>query len=129
MHNSEGAGVPAILIASKHVWFVQLKLRRQGNEQYNTRQLPEALEHYNNAKCVLENTKGAQPEDQAEVLHNLVTTELNIAAVHIAQQHYGAAVKSCTTALSMDNNNIKALTRRAKAHRGRHDLQVSICLA
>lgn len=108
---------------------MQLNLRRQGNQQYNKRQFPEALEHYTKAKRLLENTKGAQSDGQAEVLHNLVTTQLNIAAVHIAQQHYGAAVKSCTEALSMDNNNIKALTRRAKAHKGRHDLEVRICLA
>lgn len=105
---------------------LQLTLRRQGNEHYKLKQFTEALANYNSAKCLLEKAKASQGESQEEVICNLVATELNIAAVHISEQHYGAAIKSCTSALSVDGKNTKALMRRAKAHKGRHNLEVCL---
>ena len=105
---------------------LQLRLRRQGNEQYRLRHLTEALESYNSAKRLLENVSGAETEDQQQIQENLVATELNIAAVYFTQQHYGAAIKRCSKALSMDGQNIKALMRRAKAHQGRNNLEVCL---
>lgn len=105
---------------------MQLTLRRQGNEHYKMKHFTEALDHYNKAKRLLLNIKASRDEDQQEIQRNQVAVELNIAAVHVSQQHYGAAIRSCTTALSIDGNNTKALMRRAKAHKGRHNLEVCL---
>ena len=105
---------------------LQLKRRRHGNDHYKLRQFKEALEAYDNAKALLQNLNGVklESEHQQEVARNLIATELNIAALHYTQQHYGAAIKCCSRALTIDGQNAKALLRRAKAHLGRHNLEV-----
>ena len=104
---------------------MQLKLRRQGNEHYKQKQFKSALEAYTRAKAMVDNLNGLDVEQSQEVARNLLATELNIAAVHYTEQHFGTAIKCCSKALAIDGQNVKALLRRAKAHIGRHNLEVN----
>ena len=100
--------------------------RRQGNQHYRQQDFAAALVHYNNAISILEPLKGCAAEYQEEIDTNVVKAYLNIAALHLAKQYYGQAIAWCTKALTKDQQNEKALLRRAKAHVGRHNYQVSI---
>lgn len=104
---------------------MQLVERRQGNVRYKRRHFTEALEHYSKAASMLEGLSGRAEEEQQEVDANLGSVYLNIAAVHLQQQYYGEAVKWCTKALKLNRSNDRALLRRAKAHMGRHNYQVT----
>lgn len=104
---------------------MQLIERRQGNVHYKKKQFTQALEHYSKAVSMLEVIKGRAAEEQQEVDINLGKAYLNIAAVHLQQQYYGEANLWCTKALKLDASNDKALLRRAKAHVGRHNYQVT----
>lgn len=66
-------------------------------------------------------TQASNRDDQEEVERNRASTLLNIAAVHMAQQEWGAAVGRCTAALALQPDDPKALLRRAKANVGRHE--------
>lgn len=59
--------------------------------------------------------------DQAEVDANHMAVHLNLAALHLATQDYGAVVAACDAALAIDASSRKALARRARAHIGRHE--------
>ena len=104
---------------------MQLIERRQGNVHYKKRHFTDALQHYSKAVSMLEVIKGRVAEEQQEVDLNLGKVYLNIAAVHLQQQYYGEAKRWCTKALKLDASNGKALLRRAKAHMGRHNYQVT----
>ena len=103
---------------------MQLTERQKGNARYKKSDFPNALEHYSNAVSILEPITGRAAEEQQEVDANLVKAYLNIAAVHLQEQHYGTAIAWCTKALKKDCASDKALLRRAKAHLGRHNYQV-----
>ena len=105
---------------------MQLIERRRGNACYKERQFSEALQRYTNAMSILEPITGRIAEEQQEISTNLAKVYLNIAAVHLQEQHHGTAVHWCTQALIKDANNHKALLRRAKAHLGRHNYQVRL---
>ena len=54
---------------------------------------------------------------------------LNMAAAHMGEQEYGAAVRRCDEALAAGQgvsvgDRVKALLRRARAHTARHDHHV-----
>lgn len=103
---------------------MQLTQRRQGNILYQESRFADALKHYSSAMSMVEPITGRADQEQQEVDANLVKVYLNIAAVHLQQQHHGAAITWCTKALKKDRSNKKALLRRAKAHLGRHNYQV-----
>lgn len=75
---------------------------------------------------MLEAIKGRVAEEQQEVDGNLGKAYLNIAAVHLQQHFYGEATIWCTKALKLDGSNDKALLRRARAHMGRHNYEVTL---
>ena len=104
---------------------MQLIERRQGNEQYKRRLFTHTLQHYSKAASMLEAIKGRASEEQQEVDMNLGKVYLNIAAVYLQQRLYGEATMWCTKALKLDGSNDKALLRRARAHMGRHNYQVT----
>lgn len=102
---------------------MQLTQRQKGNLHYKKSDFPNALEYYTNAVSILESITGRAAEEQQEVDANLVKAYLNMAAVYLQEQHYGAAIGWCTKALEKDTVNDKALLRHAKAHLGRHNYQ------
>lgn len=61
---------------------------------------------------------------QVEVDGCRVAVLLNIAAVAMARQQFGAAVAFCGRALALEPSCCKALLRRARAHLGRHEYRV-----
>ncbi len=66
---------------------------------------------------------------EAEVDGCRVAVLLNIAAVAMARQQFGAAVAFCGRALVLEPSCCKALLRRARAHLGRHEYRVcATCL-
>ena len=107
---------------------MQLLERRQGNQHYRNRHFDTALTHYNNAVSILEPLQACTTEEQQEVDLNLSKAYLNIAAVYLARKLLSKAVTWSTKALQKDKQNPTALLRRAKAHLGRHDYQVSISM-
>lgn len=62
---------------------------------------------------------------QAEVDANRVAVLLNIAAVAVEKAEFRTATQLCSRALALEPGSRKALLRRAKAHMGRHEPQVS----
>lgn len=103
------------------LYTIQLTERRQGNTAYRAGKYPAAMHHYKRAQSIIELVRGLSRADQIEVDINRVTTYLNIAAVHMANKEFGAAVESCDKALELDGTNRKALARRARANIGRHE--------
>lgn len=53
---------------------------------------------------------------------NRLAVQLNLAALHLATQDYGAALAACDAALALQPGSARALARRARAHIGRHEL-------
>ncbi|KAI7845680.1 hypothetical protein COHA_000794 [Chlorella ohadii] len=99
----------------------QLTERRKGNDAYRNGDYAKALHHYERALSVVELVQGLSRADQAEVDVNRLAVYLNLAAVHMAQKEFGAAVTFCDKALELQPGNPKALLRRCRAHTGRHD--------
>ncbi|PRW44423.1 Peptidyl-prolyl cis-trans isomerase D [Chlorella sorokiniana] len=95
--------------------------RRKGNDAYRSGDYVKALHHYERAAAIVELVQGLSRADQAEVDINKVAIYLNLAAVHMAQKEYGAAVGFCDKALELQPGNFKALLRRCRAYTGRHD--------
>lgn len=102
----------------------QLTERRTGNEHYKQQRFEKALRHYERALSIVELVQGLSSSDQAEIESNKQSVLLNIAAVHLAAQSYGQAVKYCTRVLSSEPTHTKALMRRAKALTLRHEYKV-----
>lgn len=98
-----------------------LEERFKGNDAYKQKKFKEAMEHYTRALAIVNFVEAANPMDQEEIDSNKINVLLNIAAIHIVEQDFGAAVSLCTDVLCMDGVNVKALRRRAKASALRHD--------
>lgn len=98
-----------------------LEERHKGNDAYKRKLLDKAMDHYTRALAIVNFVQAANPVDQDEIDSNKIDVLLNMAAVHIEKQDFGAAVSLCTDVLCMDGANIKALRRRAKACSLRHD--------
>lgn len=63
--------------------------------------------------------------DQIEVLKNRQAVLRNIAAVHLATGHFGAAIECCTEAIEISSGkDVKGLLRRARAYTFRHEYEV-----
>lgn len=104
---------------------LQLAERRKGNDAYRARDYKTALHHYERAKSVVDLVQGLSQADQIEVILNKIAVNCNIAAVRLATQDYGAAVKACNDALELDPKCEKAIARRAKAYIGRHEYDLA----
>jgi hypothetical protein len=50
---------------------------------------------------------------------------LNIAAAHMAQQHFAAAADGCSHALQLQPDSVKGLVRRARCYSRMHEYAVS----
>ena len=67
------------------------------------------------------------PGDEAKAADDLATIcKLNAAQCFLKLQNYSEAEKRCTEVLKNDNNNIKALYRRALAYHALNDLQAAV---
>lgn len=109
---------------------MQLTERRRGNECFNRGDLDQAMWHYKRAKSIvdlLQSISGiTHRSEQEEIDENKATVNLNIAAVHLRSRHYSIAAESCSTALSIQPQNVKGLIRRAKCFCFMHEYEVSI---
>ena len=103
---------------------LQLAERRQGNHMYSTKQYDAALQHYVRAKSIVDIISGMASSDQHEIDENRAAVCLNMAAVHLARQHFADAAKCCTDALQSSSCSVKAYLRRANAYIGLHEYQV-----
>lgn len=59
--------------------------------------------------------QGDSEEDAKQQIKLRLTCALNIAACKLQLQKYDEVIAACTAALELDNNNVKALYRRAEA--------------
>ncbi|KAF8070900.1 hypothetical protein HT031_000981 [Scenedesmus sp. PABB004] len=106
--------------------------RHAGNAAFRRADLGAALHHYSRALAIVSFVVGASADDQAEVEANRAAVQLNIAAVHLAQQDFGAAVAACDEVLAGaavrgeagGEVAVKAWLRRSKANAGRHEYGV-----
>ena len=103
---------------------LQLAQRRRGNGLFQREAHEEALQAYHRAKSMLDMVEGRADGDQQEVNANMAIVTLNIAAVHLAQQHYVAAADSCSDALQLQPNNVKGLVRRSRCYSRMHEYAV-----
>ena len=99
-------------------------LRRKGNERYARGHLEAALEHYTQAKAVVDIIHSHSRQEQREIAVNKAAVCLNIAAVHLGQHHCTQAIQLCTEAMSAAPPTAKAHLRRAKAHMLLHQYEV-----
>eukprot|EP00775_Hariotina_reticulata_P013218 gene13218-13349_t len=102
--------------------------RQAGNKAYEQQQYATALHHYTRALAIVNFVVAANPDDQAEIQHNKAAVLLNMAAAHMAQQDWGAAVGCCDDALAAaaqmdDDFTVRAWLRRCRANLGRHEYQ------
>lgn len=104
---------------------LQLSERRQGNHAYSVQDYTNALHHYTRAKSIVDIIISMGRSEQHEIDENRATVCLNMAAVHLAEQHHADAAQCCTEALQSSSGNVKALIRRAKAYIGLHEYQVN----
>lgn len=95
--------------------------RKKGNAAYTRRDFTTARECYNKALAVLDIIRGSHYEDQKEIDSCRREVQLNIAAVLFSTEEFGACIDYCTRVLSGDPENIKALLRRGKAYKRRHE--------
>eukprot|EP00210_Caulerpa_lentillifera_P001289 g1242.t1 len=95
--------------------------RKKGNEAYNRGDLITARSHYDKALAVLDIIRGSHSEDQNEIDKCRREVQLNIAAVLFSNEEYGACIDICTRVLDGDPQNTKALLRRGKAYKRRHE--------
>ncbi|KAF6253617.1 hypothetical protein COO60DRAFT_1643033 [Scenedesmus sp. NREL 46B-D3] len=106
-----------------------LSERHAGNQAYKQQQHAAALQHYRRALAVVEFVVGCSADEQAEVMANKAAVLLNIGAVHMAQQEWGAAVCCCDEALACQPDReaaVKAWLRRSKANLGRHEYKAAL---
>ncbi|WIA11452.1 hypothetical protein OEZ85_011569 [Tetradesmus obliquus] len=106
-----------------------LSERHTGNKAYKQQQWAAALQHYQRALAVVNFVVGRSADEQAEVTANKAAVLLNIAAVHMAQQEWGAAVACCDEALACQAGEeaaLKAWLRRSKANLGRHEYEAAL---
>ena len=103
---------------------LQLVERRQGNQRYKAKNFTAARHHYERAKSIVDLVRGEGPREQDEIDLNRMTILLNLAALFLATKENAEAVQYCTQALQLDENNKKALMRRAKASLRMHNFKV-----
>ena len=92
-----------------------VQLRMQGNQLYESRAFPEALEKYQAALSVVDLIQGTNPGDQGEIDKNRAATLMNIAATHMGVQAFGEAIRNLNEANRIVPNHPKLLMRRARA--------------
>lgn len=92
-----------------------VQLRMQGNQLYESRAFPEALEKYRAALSIVDLIAGTNPGDQAEIDKNRAATLMNVAAAHMGMQAFGEAIRNLNEANRIVPNHPKLLMRRARA--------------
>lgn len=92
-----------------------VQLRMQGNQLYESRAFPEALEKYRAALSIVDLVAGTNPGDQAEIDKNRAATLMNVAAAHMGMQAFGEAIRNLNEANRIVPNHPKLLMRRARA--------------
>ena len=92
-----------------------VQLRMQGNQLYESRAFPEALEKYQAALSVVDLIQGTNPVDQGEIDKNRAATLMNIAATHMGVQAFGEAIRNLNEANHIVPNHPKLFMRRARA--------------
>ena len=92
-----------------------VQLRMQGNQLYESRAFPEALEKYQAALSVVDLIQGTNPGDQGEIDKNRAATLMNVAATHMGMQAFGEAIRNLNEANRIVPNHPKLLMRRARA--------------
>ena len=85
-------------------WEVALQLKENGNECFARKEYVEAVEYYTQA---LQLDCGRSDVDE--------TCHANRAACHLELQNYGKALYDCSRALRINEKNVKALYRSARA--------------
>jgi len=97
-----------------------VQLRMQGNQLYESRAFPEALEKYQAALSVVDLIQGTNPGDQGEIDKNRAATLMNVAATHMGMQAFGEAIRNLNEANRIVPNHPKLLMRaRARVHAAR----------
>lgn len=90
------------------------KRKNIGNDLFKAGNFLRALKFYQAALSHIE----YESDLSAEGKQALATIHSNIAAVHVKMNQFADAKKSCDSALKQDQNNVKALFRRAQAEVG-----------
>lgn len=98
-----------------------VQLRMLGNQLYESQSFVEALQKYTEALSIVNLVRGTNDGDQGEIDKNRMATLMNIAAVNMATQDFGAAISRLTEANRILPNHPKLLMRRARAFTERGD--------
>ena len=97
------------------------KLKSEGNQLYSNKKLQDAAEKYAEAIGRLEQLilrEKPQDEEWSELRKQKVPLLLNYAQCKLSLNDYYPVIEHCSEVLEIDENNIKAHFRRAKAHVG-----------
>mmetsp|Transcript_2324 Transcript_2324/g.3296 ORF Transcript_2324/g.3296 Transcript_2324/m.3296 type:complete len:415 (+) Transcript_2324:277-1521(+) len=109
------------------------KLKEQGTEKFKNKEFSKAAELYEEASTYVEKFSGDAASDSSaedeiesendktinhdEAVNILLSCHLNAAQAHLSSKQWVNAISSANKALSIEENNIKALFRRGSARR------------
>ncbi|CAD5116695.1 DgyrCDS5554 [Dimorphilus gyrociliatus] len=117
-------------MSAKERYIIGDKKRERGNLMYTRGHFTECILIYSKALTVL-NSLGESPTDTNTDLQALIDVKIkcysNLAAAQLKIKAFEAAEQSCTAALTIQPNNVKALFRKAKAvmNKGAGDLDLA----
>lgn len=94
-----------------------LQKKEKANQLFKEGDFRRALAQYEKASTVIELDLSLTDEQKAKANEARLTLFLNQAMANIKLGNYGAAIKNCGKALEIDENNTKALFRRASANK------------
>jgi len=91
---------------------VAAKKKQQGNDLYNRGFFDRAVKKYN---VILDLMKNMDKENEKQATKTILSSHLNIAACHLANNKFPEAIATCDKVLEIDETNVKAFFRRSKA--------------
>jgi tetratricopeptide (TPR) repeat protein len=116
-----------------------IEFKETGNSYFKQGEYKSALENYHKALLYLtglDNSKWSslpgnnnvqiEQETKNAIEKNLLSVYLNMAAVYIKIDNFHKCIASCDKALKFDENNSKALFRKAQANEGLNNNDIAL---
>ncbi|EZG64343.1 putative peptidyl-prolyl cis-trans isomerase [Gregarina niphandrodes] len=102
------------------------ELKEEGTALFKDGKLGDAVRRYLEAAGLLENLENWPEDKQPEARKLAISTNLNVALVHIKLENWIEATIACAAVLRDDPTNVKALYRRAIARTGIQEFELAI---
>eukprot|EP01122_Echinamoeba_exundans_P010741 TRINITY_DN4079_c0_g1_i2.p1 TRINITY_DN4079_c0_g1~~TRINITY_DN4079_c0_g1_i2.p1 ORF type:complete len:189 (+),score=47.26 TRINITY_DN4079_c0_g1_i2:39-569(+) len=97
----------------------------KGNEAFKTGNLKEALRNYHVATIHIKGLMQTTEEQKKTIDAINLACQSNMVACYMKLEEWEKVMNTCTTILTKDPNNVKALFRRGRAHIFRQNLDLA----